>query len=330
MHLVLDEEGHLLSAGPTLRKLIGPARHLEEAFVIERPHHAGGAMEGLRAAAGEGRRLFLRQKPAPQALLRGHAVAGAGGRLILNLGFGIGLPQAVRQFDLTDADFAPSELAMELLFLYEATRTAVAALARHNSALDDARQTAETESLTDPLTRLANRRGLDLALQRAAGALRLERRGEGGAGFAVLHLDLDGFKAVNDHHGHAAGDALLAHVARILTEETRAGDTVARPGGDEFVLLLRGLAAPQPLERLARRIIARIEEPVAIGGTRLSVSASIGIAVATSAAPPDLGMLAAEADAALYAAKRSGRGRCCLGGPLGPREGEVSAPLSFP
>lgn len=314
MHLVLDAEGGIISGGPTLRKLIGDARSIDEAFGVERPHpgHRSPA-EALNGAAQTGERIFLRQLEAPCAVLRGHAVRASDGRLILNLGFGIGLPQSIRQLNLTDADFAPSDLAMELLFLHEANAAAMSALSRYNAQLDHARLTAMAESATDPLTGLANRRGLEAALARAARPLAQGPETEGRrpsdpCGFAVLQLDLDGFKAVNDTHGHAVGDLLLQHVATILQGETRANDTVARPGGDEFVLVVGAIASEEALATLAQRIIARIEEPVVLGDARIRISTSIGIAPAAGVEDPDPETLLVDADAALYAAKRGGRG----------------------
>jgi len=336
MHLLLDEEGAIVSAGPTLRKLIGPARQLEDAFRLERPYvpPGGQAALAIAGAARGGKRIFLRQNAAPRVLLRGHAVAVAGGaQLLLNLGFGIGLPQSVRQFGLTDADFAPSDLAMELLFLHEANQTAIAALSRSNAALDEARQTAEAESLTDPLTQLANRRGLDAALAAALQAARpggaspgQDRRRFGGTPFALVHVDLDGFKAVNDRFGHAAGDRVLTEVARILREEIRATDTAARPGGDEFALVLPGVTEEAALRELGRRILARIEAPIAVAGGTARISASIGIALSAAYSRPEAETMAADADAALYAIKHEGGGQVAFG----PTPGRLAAASAGP
>ena len=122
--------------------------------------------------------------------------------------------------------------------------------------------------------------------------------------FAVLFLDLDGFKQVNDSLGHAAGDRLLVHVARRLSGMLRAGDTAARLGGDEFVLLLDGVDLPNGPRHVDDRIRASFVEPVILDGREVHVGVSIGIATSADglAAPEDL---LRHADAAMYEAKMS-------------------------
>jgi diguanylate cyclase (GGDEF)-like protein len=147
----------------------------------------------------------------------------------------------------------------------------------------------------DPLTGLANRTLLQQRLQDASTT---------DEPILILAVDIDGFKPVNDSHGHAAGDAVLVGIARKLESCIRKGDTAARTGGDEFTLVLprsgreRGAA-------VARRVLDAVAEPMDLGGIRLRVTASIGIAVGSSCKDPE--RLLAEADAAMYAAKLSGR-----------------------
>lgn len=319
LHLTLDDEGGIAACGPTMRKLIGPARRFEDAFDLQRPHAGDGdAAAALAAAARGGERVFLRLAQPPFTVLRGHGTPLPGGGALFDFGFGIGVAEAVQKFGLTDADFAPADLVMELLFLHEANAAVLGALARDNADLDEQRQAAESQAFTDPLTGLANRRGLAAARESVLSGLRSRAAGHGHrrdtarCGFAVLHLDLDGFKGVNDRHGHAAGDHVLQRVAAILREETRSGDAVARPGGDEFVLVLPGMVSAAALDRLACRIIERIEAPILLDdGSEVGISASIGMAVSTDFAEGELAGMEAAADEALYAAKRAGRGRCC-------------------
>jgi diguanylate cyclase len=161
---------------------------------------------------------------------------------------------------------------------------------------------------TDALTGLANRLSLREHFQeRMAAATRAESL------VAVHFLDLDGFKAINDHHGHPAGDAVLKEVARRLEAMVRSADAVARLGGDEFVVLQANLLQDSEAELLARRIIREISKPYFADDIQLSVSVSVGIAMA-----PKLGVelerLLACADAALYRAKAGGKARAlfCL------------------
>jgi diguanylate cyclase (GGDEF)-like protein/PAS domain S-box-containing protein len=156
---------------------------------------------------------------------------------------------------------------------------------------------------TDALTGLPNRRSLVERLEQAV-PLALRRQGM----LALLFVDLDGFKGVNDSLGHEAGDRLLVEVARRLQAVVRRSDTVARPGGDEFIVLL---IDPGPVEAIiakAESLIAAIQQPVAVAGAEARVGASIGIALCPDhATTPET--LTRKADLAMYEAKRAGKGR---------------------
>ena len=156
----------------------------------------------------------------------------------------------------------------------------------------------------DTLTGLPNRA---LFADRVAHALR--KRTASTAPPAVLFVDLDGFKAVNDSHGHATGDALLRLAARRLQDCVRAGDTVARLGGDEFAALLEGGAGACPFTvgEVAERFVSALSKPYRINTIGAVVSASVGIAVATPGITPD--ELLHNADLAMYQAKAAGKGR---------------------
>ncbi|GIH81013.1 hypothetical protein Plo01_74420 [Planobispora longispora] len=154
----------------------------------------------------------------------------------------------------------------------------------------------------DPLTGLANRRTI------------LSRLEESVAGDVLLYLDLDGFKAVNDTHGHEAGDALLVEIGNRLSGAVRDGDLVARLGGDEFALLCPGPADVSEITALAERLLAVVTEPVGYHGHELRVGTSIGIAVHAGGVTSP-GDLIRAADVAMYQAKRGGRGRWVLAGP---------------
>lgn len=154
----------------------------------------------------------------------------------------------------------------------------------------------------DPLTGLPNRLLFFDRLGRLLALAERERRRG-----ALLLLDLDGFKAVNDAHGHDAGDALLRAVARRLQRVTRRSDTVARLAGDEFALLLYPLPDPAVVERIAERIVRALSAPVRHRGRVLRTGASIGAALFPDDAT-DAEVLVKNADLALYRAKASGRG----------------------
>ena len=311
LHLLLAPDGRITGHGPTLAKLMdGPElldRSLFDAFDLRRP--AGIAcMADLRAHAGEKLRLSLRGTSRPMAF-RGLALALEGGSgVLINLSFGIGVIDAVRVHALTDGDFAPTDLAVEMMYLVEAKAAAMGALRGLAQRLEGDKQMAEAQALTDTLTGLRNRRALSQVLE---GLTR------GQSGFGLMHVDLDFFKAVNDTLGHAAGDHVLRHVARVLERETRAGDTVARVGGDEFVLVFPAMTEQVLLEVVARRIIEQLSQPVDFDGQPCRISASIGIAMSTQYAEPDAGRMQSDADEALYASKRAGRGRAQVSCPAG-------------
>jgi len=165
------------------------------------------------------------------------------------------------------------------------------------SALREQEEQLRDAALHDPLTGLPNR--VLLADRMRQAGLRAAR--QPGHRFAVLLLDLNGFKAVNDSLGHAAGDVLLIEVARRLTGLLRESDTVARLGGDEFVVLLDGLPTDGAERLVEDTIAARLTEPYAIDGGRVTVGVSIGVALSRDGSDPE-GLLR-EADAAMYRAK---------------------------
>ncbi|RZS87614.1 diguanylate cyclase (GGDEF)-like protein [Motilibacter rhizosphaerae] len=170
-------------------------------------------------------------------------------------------------------------------------------------------------ALHDALTGLANRAALLDALDRAV------LGGEADAGqVALLLVDLDGFKAVNDEHGHGAGDVLLQHVAARLRHAVRDDDLVARLGGDELAVLLAPGTDGETALEVARRVDARLREPFDITGSAVRISGAVGLAVLPRCATDAAGLLAA-ADAAMYRSKREGDGPAVARPVPAPRAG---------
>lgn len=172
----------------------------------------------------------------------------------------------------------------------------------HNDELELARARVEYTALHDHLTGLPNRRYLDAAIEEAA--REAERDGNR---LAVLHIDLDRFKEINDTLGHSAGDEMLMHAASVLSELRGPGDFVARIGGDEFVFLSTGHAR-RNLATLAEAIVAAMRKPVTFDGHICRFGASVGIA-SQSGTAIDAKQLLVNADLALYRAKNRGRSR---------------------
>nr|WP_246316264.1 sensor domain-containing diguanylate cyclase [Kineococcus aurantiacus] len=167
--------------------------------------------------------------------------------------------------------------------------------ARRNEA-----ERLERAALHDPLTGLPNRAKAEEQLRTAVG--RTQRRG---GGCAVLFVDLDHFKDVNDTLGHAAGDELLRDVADRLSGLVRTGDLAARLGGDEFVLVCQDVADAKALAAIADRVCERITIPVDLGSRTVTVTASVGAARTDGGLSPE--ELLAAADRAMYRAKAAGR-----------------------
>ena len=187
--------------------------------------------------------------------------------------------------------FDPAELDARVL--------AALRVKRLHDALLEANRRLARQALTDDLTGLANRRH---------GARQLEREValcvRHGRLLALLRVDVDHFKPINDSHGHEAGDQVLVEVARRLEGAVRGGDELARWGGDEFVAILPGTDKPGALRAAERLRAAVAEAPIAVAGQELPVTISVGWAHWAGDTPDDL---LARADRALYRAKDAGR-----------------------
>lgn len=211
-----------------------------------------------------------------------------------------GPKQAATAFDMGVDEVVPStadpaEIALRLCAVLRRTRNA----ASRRQSLHDGLRLA----LTDPLTGLHNLRYAERDLDRIATQARLS-----GTSFALLFIDLDRFKQVNDRFGHAAGDLVLVAVSRCLSDALRSGDMLARIGGEEFLLALPGLDLG-PARKLAERLcfsIGALEIDIGASGPA-RVTVSIGLAIGTGTEPADV--LRSRADRALFSAKSGGRNR---------------------
>ena len=191
-----------------------------------------------------------------------------------------------KPFDLTEVLMRVRNL-LEVRLAYEASRSLGKAL--------------ESLAVRDPLTGLVNRR---LLAERISMAVIHARRNS--SAMAVVYLDLDGFKAINDTLGHGAGDALLKMVAARLVATVREEDTVARLGGDEFILVLSYPSSTNGAGKVASKVIAALSPPYRIEGHTVRITASAGIAVYPGHGE-DADTLMKSADLALYEAKRAGK-----------------------
>jgi diguanylate cyclase (GGDEF)-like protein/PAS domain S-box-containing protein len=180
--------------------------------------------------------------------------------------------------------------------------TAVEGIARDVTKRKEAEQQLAHQALHDALTGLPNRRLLIDRIEQA-----LARNTRAGSHVAVLLLDLDRFKLVNDSWGHSAGDGVLVAVADRLREAVRSADTVARFGGDEFVVVREGIGGAWEAARFGDRLVQAVAGELPVNGEEVFLTASLGIAVGDAADSAEA--LLRDADAAMYSAKERGRGR---------------------
>jgi diguanylate cyclase (GGDEF)-like protein/PAS domain S-box-containing protein len=278
--------------------LLAVGRDISEQRAAEARLRAVAAMGGRALAgadptdlAGEAVERLTKLLPVTSAEVRladGSSLASYGHNPDTGLRFAIGTGDELL--------VAPSRALAEeeSSFVRAVANTLATALARLR---DEERM--RHEAVHDPLTGLANRTLLRDRLEHALARAQRERDAT-----AVLFVDLDNFKQVNDAHGHATGDAALVELARRLRTAVRPGDTIARLGGDEFVALCEHVDEESALA-VGRRLLEAIGRPFTIGEIEHKLSASIGVALGHY--DPDV--LLANADAATYRAKAAGRGR---------------------
>ncbi|MEM9524894.1 MAG: GGDEF domain-containing protein [Pseudomonadota bacterium] len=304
MHILVGASGRVLRAGRTLDKLCAPDRladrPVQDVLDVRRPGRITGIAD-LLTLSGSSIRLAL--KGIPGQRFKGTVVplpADAGA--LVDLSFGFTVVNAVRRYGLTVSDFAVTGLTAEMLYLSEVSEAAYREMACLAERLHDSKVAAEEKAFTDALTGLKNRRAMDQMLNGLTQTADREA-------FSLMHVDLDHFKRVNDIQGHAAGDHVLLHVADVLTHETRAGDLVARVGGDEFILIFRNCNDLVFLNRIALRIIRQLQRPVMFKGRSCRISASIGISVSSHYDVPNAWRMLNDADEATYVSKQRGRAR---------------------
>jgi diguanylate cyclase (GGDEF)-like protein len=300
MHVIVDAAGEICSIGPTLRKLrpesaLQGANFFDVFDLRDDGRHKGNAILPVD------KKLYLTFKTGVSTQLKGVATPMSNGTdLLVNLSFGISVVEAVHDYKLTAGDFAPTDLTIEMLYLVEAKSAVLEEIKQLNARLQGAKVAAEEQAFTDTLTGLKNRRAMDHVLGRMI---------RSHSSFALMQLDLDYFKDVNDTYGHAAGDIVLQRVAKILVEETRDEDLVARVGGDEFILILHNMTHQDILMQIARRIISQLEEPIPFNDKVCRISGSIGITTTDLYEAIDVEQMVHDADTALYESKHKGRAR---------------------
>ncbi|MEE9388837.1 MAG: diguanylate cyclase [Paracoccaceae bacterium] len=300
MCVAVSPDGLIQRVSPSITKLYPEdelvGRPFLDVFDIVRPRRKINDYAALVEISGATLRLLFRGgKP---IMMKGVLVENIGGGVLVNLSYGFHLVEAVAEYGLSNADFSPTDLAIEMLYLIESKTAVLSESRKLNQRLHGARVLAEEQASSDALTGLKNRRAMDVVLNNLAAT---------SVPFGLMHVDLDYFKAVNDTLGHAAGDHVLKVAADILVEETRDCDTVARVGGDEFVLIFEDLVDAKRLMKIANRIVKHLEVPVEFEDKICRISGSIGFTTSDFYSHPDLDKMLSDADVALYASKHKGR-----------------------
>lgn len=249
LHLRVGGDGLVRRAGPTLAKLCRARCLIGAPFSAAiRMHRPIPASDRLGLGHLDGRRVRLSLSCRPDVTLNGTAAALSDGGMLFDLALSVTGIEAVGRIGLTLTDFAVTDQTADLLYLQEINAHILEEWRALSGRLDTARRLAERRAGTDSLTGLGNRRSLRELMGRLPG------ESDAGA-FGLMHIDLDHFKRINDRFGHGAGDKVLRRVARILREQTREGDFVARSGGDEFTVVLRDCADQTMLRATADRIL---------------------------------------------------------------------------
>ncbi|SDZ14511.1 diguanylate cyclase (GGDEF) domain-containing protein [Jannaschia faecimaris] len=313
MVIVFDASGEIHLIGSTLNRMAPDAtgQHLSDML---RFTHPPVESEPEKVLSKFGRRLRVQllaevnvPEGEPPVTLHGAVVPLSNGSGLLNLSLGADPMRALRRHRLTARDFAVTDPMVDYLYLIEVHSLLRSEYEQLSERLELARTAAEQAAVTDKLTGLFNRRAMDDHLAKLTrSAIRP---------FGLMQVDLDYFKSVNDTYGHAAGDRVLEVVARILSEEVRSEDMVARMGGDEFMLVFDNCADVDLMRRISDRIIARLEHPIDWEGHRCRISGSVGITMSSYYETLDPDRLVSDVDAALYVSKRAGRARTSVFNP---------------
>lgn len=302
LHVIVDASGCIESCGRTFRKLLGQENLDSVPFfdllTVKRPANVASVRSVL---AHEGEKLSVQVNRMPGQNMKAVAAPMPNGGFIMDLSLGAGVMDVVGNCNLMNKDFSPADPTVEMIYMIEVQSFLYQEHKKQSHRLQGAKVHAEEQAFTDALTGLANRRALEKHLAR------LLRRSKG-HGFALMQIDLDFFKAVNDTHGHAAGDFVLQETSRVLLNQMRATDLVSRIGGDEFVIVLSEYGGVDKLAQIGQRIIDNVREPISFEGIECKIGASIGATVVEQGEARTPEEILSDADRALYVSKEQGRG----------------------
>lgn len=305
LHVCVDAEGKISSAGPTMqrifrRSLVGTG--FFDVFTVKKPRNVVDP-HSLQAAVGMKLAVSAQPDAEDPVQFRCVAVAGDGAapELMIDFSLGIDMISAFDRFQISGADFKPNDVSVDLFFTFQTQKALLLDSQRMAAELAKAKQEAEEKAVIDMVTGIGNRRALH---DRLDAMLQGE---DPNAEHALLHIDLDKFKPINDVFGHAVGDAVLQHTAAALKEIGGPGDFPARIGGDEFALVLAQRPDDRALQSLADQVIASISRPIRKGENTCQVGASIGVVKFGPGTAANADRLLVNSDIALYASKDAGQ-----------------------
>lgn len=297
-HILLDEGGKIQQMGPSLAKLCAHFGVTHDALEAQMTLSSQGHELTYQELAERAHRsIHCAFSGQFDMTFQGQSIPMPTG-VFLDLGLTLEEVTRLETLPLGRTDFTPCMMIEEVMLLIEAKTIVLNASQDITLRLEHERNLALDTARRDPLTGLLNRAALEAFSDPTQGHI---------DDICVLQIDLDKFKAVNDTLGHAAGDHVLRHIAKILREETRRDDDLVRLGGDEFTIVLRNISDPSQAIAVAERIIRRAAEPIDYQGHPCEISTSIGVAYQNTQRPEPLEALIHQADAALYTAKRAGR-----------------------
>ncbi len=302
LHVQVSAKGIVTHTGPTFAKLLDGDKilgtRLFDVMTVKRPSDVTTVASVL---SHQGEALAIQLAEMPGQNMKAVAAAMPDGGFILNVSLGAGVMDVVGARNLKNKDFSPADPTVEMIYMIEVQSILYQEHKQQSHRLQGAKVHAEEQAFTDALTGLANRRALEKHLAR------LLRRSKGN-GFALMQIDLDFFKAVNDTHGHAAGDFVLQETSRLLLNQMRATDMVSRIGGDEFVIVLSEYGDAETLSDVGHRIIEAVREPITFEGVECCIGASIGATIVDQGSGRTPEQILSDADRALYVSKEQGRG----------------------
>lgn len=305
-HVVIDAKGQIFQIGRSLQKVLTDEQcKAKDAFDILEFRRPVGVKSADHLGRLVGQRVLVQLADRPFGSMPAVVIPLKDNGYLINLSLGAQVVRVLQKEELLAKDFAATDASVDMIYLLEVQSAVLTASRGLNTRLHGDKLRAEEQAYTDSLTGLSNRRALRRHILRLLEA-------EFAPEFALILIDLDYFKQVNDTYGHAAGDHVLKEIGKRLKSVARSTDMIARVGGDEFVMVLGQFSDDKTLQSLGERLIARLSTPVKMDDETYEIGASIGAAIVDPNADTSPDQLLEKVDEALYRSKSLGRGQVTL------------------